>query len=137
MLDWIDDKLLPDTEDHDSVRSWRMRMFFVACSSSMMLWFVVLPALFGIPYPLPSAVSPAWATELDPIKNDQKLLKEGLADVQLTLLEGQIMQAQDNLCGDVKNGGNGNGWRARILDLQRRYEKIKGRFFEGLPPCNY
>lgn len=126
---------LPKEDDPESIRAWRLRNAGVACLSFFLTWFVVLPALFSFPYALPPAISPAWARDLAPIKQDQQILKESLADVQSTLLEGQMLQAQEGRCADLNRGGDGAGWQSRIDDLQKRYFKQTGRRFNDLPPC--
>ena len=142
----LPDKLLPsDENDPRSVKHYRLRTALVACSSFLLVLFVVLPAMT---VGLPRIGTLAWAGEVDdkieqataPIKAQLGQIATQLAtqeQIQKRILAGQLAaQARD--LHRLKCTTTDDYTRARmerdIEDAQQEYRALTGERYP-LPAC--
>jgi hypothetical protein len=127
-MKFADLQLLPDDDSPKAVRAWRIRLAIVACSSSFLIFFLVLPAMFS---ELPRLGSLAWAQDVD---SKIAPLQQSVNDIKELMLENAILSAQKNWCDAYAKGESATAWSERIRELNRQYFKIVGRAF-AVPDC--
>jgi hypothetical protein len=123
-------QILPDDEKPESVRKWRIRQATVGCGSFALVVFYILPAMVGLPYPLPEKFGGrvAWAS-------DQKGLQDKVNGIEVQLLTQSILNAHKEKCESEKAGRYTPYWQEQLASLRNKYWQLTGQTFELPPSC--
>lgn len=153
MYGWLEKLLLPDDEKPESVRRHRLRSSLGTCGAIACLVFVVLPALFGVPYVIPKIGQAAWANDVDKAVDDK--IKAAIAPVidtqkeqgeQLTaaldyLRESKIVDLQKTIlltkkeqCDAIREGRSATYWTQQLSQQKQRYFELTANQAD-VPSC--
>jgi hypothetical protein len=150
IIDSID--LLPDDEDANSIRQWRIRVAQVACSVWLFTFLLLVPFLVMALFTgLPRIGSVVFASELGnkidaavenavaPIRRDVVFVRqavdeliEGNKKAAAAALGNVIINATRERCRAVAQGRNADAWTDRMIELRRQYKDLTNENFMPL-----
>lgn len=114
---------------------WAVSKATAQAAAVLMVWFVLVPAIFGFPYHLPEAIQTSWAGDVQALKRNQEEVRASLLGIQSTIIEGQILETHARWCDSPRDQRESSGWAARLEDLQKQYKRLTGERVEHLPMC--
>lgn len=129
--------LLPKDDSPESIRNWQLRVALVACSSWIMLYFVIIPAaLTGVP----RLGALAWARDVDqkvqeaiaPINDKIDRLEMAVTDqtetsnaLLLELTEKTLTEMNRRRCS-APTTEDRDYWQSQMNKLKPRYLRYSG-----------